>query len=523
MANAPAPPDTGALASDHMKLHELTTAASLQYKLKNYTAAADLFSDALELQDQVHGEMAPENAELLYQYGRCLFHVAVSSSDVLGGKIAGEEKPKAKSRPKKRDSKGADEREEERREAVPSAEERLAEEVVEAAVEEREGMKPAAEEGVENKPFFQITGDDNWLTDEDDEEGEEAEDGEANAEDDDDFAIAYEILDSARVLLSRQLDALQTDTGNRDASVSANEGNGQALDDAGIRQVKERLAEIHDLQGEISLENERFQDAVNELRACLAVRKELYPEESALLAEGHYKLALALEMLSVYAIRDAQRDAAEGKAAEDEPEVDEDLLAEAAKEMEAAVSSCKLRIKKGEAELVTMDPAAQETRKQSIKDVNEMVEEMQQRVILFRACAPLCVYLYLSRRLFTLDNKHQKLYEELMNIIKQLHDLRNPPSRMPAAVGPAGAPDGSNPLNSVLGSLLGESPAEQKARIEQATKSANDLSGLVRHKKKPIEADQDIASVANGSSKRKLGDEDDQGRERAKSARIDEA
>ncbi|EON65430.1 hypothetical protein W97_04668 [Coniosporium apollinis CBS 100218] len=483
MANAPAPPDTGALATDHMKLHELTTAASLQYKLKNYTAAADLFSDALELQDQIYGEMARENAELLYQYGRCLFHVAVSSSDVLGGKIAGEEKPKVKSRPKKRDSKGADEREEERREAVPSAEERLAEEVVEAAVEEREGVKPAAEEGVENKPFFQITGDDNWLTD-DDEEGEEAEDGEANAEDDDDFAIAYEILDSARVLLSRQLDALKTDTGNGGASVSANEGNGQALDDTGIRQVKERLAEIHDLQGEISLENERFQDAVNELRACLAVRKELYPEESALLAEGHYKLALALEMLSVYAIRDAQRDAAEGKtAAEDEPEVDEDLLAEAAKEMEAAISSCKLRIKKGEAELATMDPAAQETLKQSVKDVNEMVEEMQQR----------------------------------------LHDLRNPPSRMPAAIGPAGAPDGSNPLNSVLGSLLGENPAEQKARIEQATKSANDLSGLVRHKKKLIEADQGIASVVNGSSKRKLGDEDDQGRERAKSARIDEA
>ncbi|KAJ9667889.1 hypothetical protein H2201_002075 [Coniosporium apollinis] len=522
MANAPAPPDTGALASDHMKLHELTTAASLQYKLKNYTAAADLFSDALELQDQVYGEMAPENAELLYQYGRCLFHVAVSSSDVLGGKITGEEKTKPKSRPKKRDSKGADEREEEGREALPSAE-RVAEEVVEAAVEERESMKPAAEDGVENKPFFQITGDDNWLTDEDDEEGEEAEDGEANAGEDDDFAIAYEILDSARVLLSRQLDALKTDTGNRDASVSANKRNGQALDDAGIRQIKERLAEIHDLQGEISLENERFQDAVNELRACLAVRKELYPEESALLAEGHYKLALALEMSSVYAIRDAQRDTAEGKVAGDEPEVDEDLLAEAAKEMEAAISSCKLRIKKGEAELATMDPVAQETQKQSIKDVNEMVEEMQQRVILFRACAPLCVYLYLSRRLFTLDNEHQELYGELMNIITQLHDLRNPPSRMPAVIGPAGAPDGNNPLNGVLGSLLGESSAEQKARIEQATKSANDLSGLVRHKKKPVEADQGIASVANGSGKRKLGDEDDQGRERAKSARIDEA
>jgi HAT1-interacting factor 1 len=71
----------------------------------------------------------------------------------------------------------------------------------------------------------------------------------------------------------------------------------------------------------------------------------------------------------------------------------------------------------------------------------------------------------------------------------------------------AGAPDG-DPLGGILGSILGESPAAQKARIEEATRSANDLSGLVRHKKKPAAAAATQPTPgdaqANGNGKRKL-------------------
>ncbi len=48
-----------------------------------------------------------------------------------------------------------------------------------------------------------------------------------------------------------------------------------------------------------------------------------------------------------------------------------------------------------------------------------------------------------------------------------------------------GTSAGSKSVGGILGSLLGESPAAQKARIEEATKEANDLTGLVRHSKKP--------------------------------------
>jgi hypothetical protein len=57
---------------------------------------------------------------------------------------------------------------------------------------------------------------------------------------------------------------------------------------------------------------------------------------------------------------------------------------------------------------------------------------------------------------------------------------------------------------------MGENPAQQKMRIEEATKNARDLTGLVRHRKKPkTGGDSDAAastvdSAATSNGKRKL-------------------
>lgn len=61
-------------------------------------------------------------------------------------------------------------------------------------------------------------------------------------------------------------------------------------------------------------------------------------------------------------------------------------------------------------------------------------------------------------------------------------------------------------LAGVLVQAMGETPAQQKVRIEEATKNARDLTGLVRHRKKPkTDGDSsavDSATASNG--KRKL-------------------
>ena len=85
--------------------------------------------------------------------------------------------------------------------------------------------------------------------------------------------------------------------------------------------------------------------------------------------------------------------------------------------------------------------------------------------------------------------------------------------------GPAGAPDGANPLGGILGSMLGESAAEQKTRIAEATKGANDLTSLTRRKKQPK-----TETVEAGAGKRKLEEsEQAAGAVNAKKARVEDS
>ncbi|KAM0699484.1 hypothetical protein Q7P36_000486 [Cladosporium allicinum] len=412
------------------QLEQLKASATQQYSLKNYSAAAEFYSEAAEVQDQVNGEMSPDNSDLLYQYGRCLYHLGVSKSDVLGGKVAGNnngsEEPKRKKRKTaapvvaESSAAGADKT---IADALKNGEQKL------AGVEEEKEEDVKVEEAAaasSSKPFFQITGDENWTDSEEEDDDEDAgENGEGEEEEeDDDFAIAYEILDVARVLLGRKLESL-------DASSPE------------ARQVKERLADTHDLQAEIKLENEQFADAVTDAKSALSFKIQLYPQESGMIAEAHYKLAIALDFASL-PVTSAEEEENNDKASapKEEPKVNEEMRAEAATEMEKAIASCQLRIQSTEA---SGKPQAAST----IADIKSMVSEMKNRLV----------------------------------------DLRNPSQALTTAGGPSDVPDGADPLRGVLGAMLGTSKAEQAKRIQEATSQANDLSGLVKKRKAKVVED----------------------------------
>ena len=420
------------------QLEQLKASATQQYSLKNYSAAAEFYSEAAEVQDQVNGEMSPENSDLLYQYGRCLYHLGVSKSDVLGGKVAGNNNGSEEPKRKKRKTaapvaeSGALGGESTIADALKNGEQKLAE-VKEEGDEVKTEQQPSS-----SKPFFQITGDENWTDSEgedDDEDAGENGEGDEEEEEDDDFAIAYEILDVARVLLGRKLESL-------DASSPE------------ARQVKERLADTHDLQAEIKLENEQFADAVTDAKAALSFKLQLYPQESGLIAEAHYKLAIALDFASL-PVSSAEEEEENSKAStsappKEEPKVNEEMRSEAATEMEKAIASCQKRIQTLEAS------SGKKTAASTIADVKSMISEMKNRLV----------------------------------------DLRSSPSQVltaAAAAAPAeAAPDGSDPLRGVLGAMLGASKAEQAKRIQEATSQANDLSGLV--KKRKAKAVEDVAA-----------------------------
>ncbi|KAI9812623.1 MAG: hypothetical protein M1827_004612 [Pycnora praestabilis] len=435
------------------QLDALMAEATLQYSIKSYSAAAELYSQATELQVELNGEMSSENADLLYFYGRCLYHVGVSQSDVLGSKLAGEKQPdrakrtKRKSTNRETSKNGLTDKDARFNEEVVTNGDgvtKVEEEVVTKLVEEKDGVdKSKLEKTVENQPYFQFTGDENWDDSDDEEDVEDAE-GEVEAEaEDDDFTTAYEVLDLARVLLTRKIEASQDTMGKGKAPSSTED----------CRQVKERLADTYDLQAEICLENERYPRAVKDLKSALTLKQELYDQDSNFLAEAHYKLSLALEFSSVNAEKGENAEAETGLA-------DEAMREEAAKEMEAAIESCELRVRREEQALaagVSSDGAATKGKitNKSIQDVKEMIEDMEQR----------------------------------------LKELREPSVSL----------DEDNPLGGILGSLLGESPAAQKARLEEASKSAKDLTGLVRRKKPTGEAGTPVSTVnSNGDGKRKV-------------------
>ena len=96
-------------------------------------------------------------------------------------------------------------------------------------------------------------------------------------------------------------------------------------------------------------------------------------------------------------------------------------------------------------------------------------------------------------------------------------DLRAPPVDVNQAVyGAGGANDSSNPIGGLLGSILGESPAESKARIEEASKNANDITKLVRRKKDKSNEEEMKTLEMNGNGKRKADDEVEGESKRAK-------
>ncbi|KAJ5563198.1 hypothetical protein N7535_008362 [Penicillium sp. DV-2018c] len=396
------------------QLDDLIARAAAKDATKDHDSASELYSQATELQAELNGELSPENADLLYAYGKSLYNVAVSKSDVLGSKVAGEQQPTAATSSSKQPSSAGSK----------STNDSIVQDAIATSMAQTaSSAKRADKESVsaDPKPLFQFTGDENFVDseDEDEENMEQAEED----EEEDDFANAFEVLDLARVLYLKKLDAAEEkDRGKGKSTAVSSE----------IKHIKERLADTHDLQAEISLEGERFNDAVTDLRTVLELRNPLYPLEDPSVAECHYKLSLALEFASV------QR--SDEQTSNDKPRVDEEMRNEAATQMEHAIESCRVRMaqeeKKYEAEKDVDEDKAIAT-KRRIANVKEIIAEMEQRLI----------------------------------------DLRRPPVSIEESDQAS-----ESMLKGVLGQIIGQSATEQKAQLDAASQRATDLSAFVKRK-----------------------------------------
>ncbi|EPE05466.1 histone h1-binding protein [Ophiostoma piceae UAMH 11346] len=440
------PPDQVAY-SLKVSLADLCAKAAVLYsQQKNYEEAAEVYARAAEMQAEINGEMAPENAEILFLYGRALFKVGQSKSDVLGGKApetdGAKGKKKADSKPEKKSDGGI-----------------IAGAISAAGSKDSEPSGPTDAK----KPLFQFSGDEEWdASDDDDEDAGENGEGEDDEEEDDDLAVAFEVLDLSRVLFEKKLE--ETKANGEDAATEKEpKGKEPAADTKTItgplRHILERLADTHDLLAEISLENERYPNAIVDSRASLSYKKQFLPEESELIAEAHFKLSLALEFASVTTSGD---EGAEDDAQKQPQQVDQELRDEAVVELEAAITSTKLKLQNKEVELATLhSPEDNDSSRRQIAEVKEIITDMEQRLV----------------------------------------DLRKPPIDLNAAVnGPAGAG-----LGGLLGALSGGAVGGSSADVAEAKKGATDLTGLVRKKAKDaasFPAASPATSESNGAKRK---------------------
>lgn len=118
----------------------------------------------------------------------------------------------------------------------------------------------------------------------------------------------------------------------------------------------------------------RYPNAIEDGRTSLKYKMELYPEESEIISEAHYKLSLALEFASITTPKD------DGSTAKREA-IDQDLRDEAIKEMELAIKSFKLKLQNKEVEVATMlSPEDNDLARKSINEMKELIADMEQRV-----------------------------------------------------------------------------------------------------------------------------------------------
>ena len=391
-ASSPAPTFNTESAEHNARvsLADLCAKGTSHYAHKQYEEAAEYFARAAELQAEINGEMSVENGEVLFLYGRSLFRLGQGKSDVLGGRSGGQEKkPKSKRKKEEVEKPKVD------KETVTEAGVAIMAEGVDKAEKEIKDEEEHKDDGPK-KPLFQFTGDENF--EDSDSEGEDAE-GEEEEEEEDELATAFEVLDLARVLFTRKLDTVLSSDASNGASTteSKDKGKGIATKPSGTstpteassdtplsRHIKERLADTHDLLAEISLENERFPNAVADFKESLKYKQKLYPFFSEIIAEAHYKLSLALEFASITTTQEAQDKEGEAGAPAGETataQIDEKMREEAAEELTKAIESTEGKLREKEVELVeSNDTEGNDLLRKQIADVKEIVADMKQRV-----------------------------------------------------------------------------------------------------------------------------------------------
>lgn len=212
--------------------------------------AVDLFGKCLETRVAIHGGQAAECGSAYYRYGAALFYKAQDEADVFGGNL--------QDAAEKHDAQDDDHEPLAGEAAGPSGAGPSSSGAAGGPSSDIAGPSSGDAAGPSN-------GDVEGLLD-----GASAEQGSEPASEETDMQLAWNMLEVAKLIFSRDRDA-------------------NALD----------LADVHMLLGDLSAENDAFDDALEEYRTALQLLNNDLPKDELppvrRLAELHYKASLALQ------------------------------------------------------------------------------------------------------------------------------------------------------------------------------------------------------------------------------------
>lgn len=223
-------------------------------------SAVESLGEACELLAQEFGDKASECAEAYFYYGKALLEAARLEAGVLGNIDTDESEERSE-----------DDEDDEEQEGVAKECDSNGDNDADAEnnQENAEGSEIVANAEPE-KEKEEIAGD-----------GKETQDAaEQEVEDEEDpsnLQLAWEMLELAKMVLTEQL-----------------EGESKAgLSEEARTSIEKRLFETYLILGEVSLENENYPQAVEDLTICLEKQKAVLPEDSRNIAVTYYQLGIA--------------------------------------------------------------------------------------------------------------------------------------------------------------------------------------------------------------------------------------
>merc|ERR1711970_1456057 len=243
--------------------------------VQDIAAAVASLAQACEMMSAQFGETAVECADAYFHYGKALLEMARLESGVLGNALDGvpdgEDSDSSQCEDPSKLTEGEEEDEESQEEGEESQDDEEMKEG-EAKDGEAETKNGEAEAKTEDKDKMETesVGDDEKTKDEK-EAGDKEEQQAEDEEDPSNLQLAWEMLELAKVIFTKQADETKDDQAD----------------------IEKKLCETFLALGEVSLENENYPQAVDDLTSCLKKQLEKPPADSRSIAETHYQLGVA--------------------------------------------------------------------------------------------------------------------------------------------------------------------------------------------------------------------------------------